>query len=701
LRSFQAGSGSGGGSSPLPLLDYFAGTTPATGGPWVDSSPALVRANHQLTPAVSAGSVSFNLTSTNWVCSFGCNNTQASFYPGFHFGSYVVEISNTQIILYESYPTQAQVATLPTTVANYHRVKVAVQSGIILISVDDVPMIAWVVPGGKVTTGTLSLNLAASGSNATAYFDYFNLASQVSDFAPVQVSTFRAANGTLVQAYTPDYGPAWGPSSGTDLVIQSNAATPAAVTSSVIISNTASNYTILWKWNNTTGGLNLIAFGTVYLLVFESTSLTLYEGNQLSTPSVTVTIASGVHYGAIKVQSGTITVWVDGVPAIMWNIGGGQSGIGGVALSMDRIATASYITNFALLSHVNSTLLKSVASAAPTTIATHAALVASGLNNAGGTIGWPDGLHTAIATGSGSFTFLGSLGSATSGVAKIGFANLGTLTNPLGGTQGSVAVSGQKNTPAAYGYYGGEAFYVDPNNPTHWLCFAHVEIWPGGDGSKYWSQINLAWSTDSGATWADLGPIVQPLVAYNAGNANPFDILGGTFLVINGYFYTFFKDSAVLDATGAYEWLAVARAKVSDVLAAAALGNVTTWNKLQYGQWSSLGLGGGSDPVMPALITLPSSMWGMVAYHTGQGVYIFVQNTTFGHTIQTSSDGLNWSPRQLLTAMGAPGDPSSGLAWGSIAGDGTVNDPLYHLAMTGTQWTANIWKSSLLTFSAP
>lgn len=165
------------------------------------------------------------------------------------------------------------------------------------------------------------------------------------------------------------------------------------------------------------------------------------------------------------------------------------------------------------------------------------------------------------------------------------------------------------------------------------LAFCHLE---GGNPIHY--GVGLAYSTDNGDTWEYLGQIVAP-------DTPTFNVGGVPYLVVGNYFYVYFNEHS----NG--KKLSVARALVSDVLSAAALGNVTTWYKYDGSSWTEDGLTGSGASVIPrADPAVNYDLHSDAAYSTALEKYmITVQTHGKGQLLLfTSTDGINWGDETII-----------------------------------------------------
>lgn len=205
----------------------------------------------------------------------------------------------------------------------------------------------------------------------------------------------------------------------------------------------------------------------------------------------------------------------------------------------------------------------------------------------------------------------------------------------------------------------------------HYLGFVHIEDFTSclpTDTSypycyvdanrqiKY--RIGIAYSTDQGTNWTYCGHVVAPKFEQGT-NSN----LGGIpFIVHSGYFYIYFNDySSATDKR-----IAVARAPVADVVAAAQAGTVTNWTK--YGDtnlWNQGGLTGGlGKNIIPPLTGNPNvnSNIGVydshsdAVYSTALSKFIIsinvgsAPNLSTGRAllIYTSTNGVNWGGAKVV-----------------------------------------------------
>jgi hypothetical protein len=178
----------------------------------------------------------------------------------------------------------------------------------------------------------------------------------------------------------------------------------------------------------------------------------------------------------------------------------------------------------------------------------------------------------------------------------------------------------------------------------------------------------MAKSMDNGRTWTDLGLIISPqhpdFLYY------PVDITSGPIVEAGEYFYIYFADTIVEDGLRRDIGLAVARARVEDVVAAAVESNTAAeWFKYYEGAWEQSGLGGYSSPLERG--NPPTGAFDIAFDETLQR-YIGVISTQFDGSVNLyfieSLDGISWTMRRPVdladgdsvypTIVGLGADPS-------------------------------------------
>jgi hypothetical protein len=160
----------------------------------------------------------------------------------------------------------------------------------------------------------------------------------------------------------------------------------------------------------------------------------------------------------------------------------------------------------------------------------------------------------------------------------------------------------------------------------------------------------------------------------------PLNIQGAPYIVKDGYFYVYFVDSlsGVSPPAAGSVGIGVARASVSDVVAAARAGNLgdSLWQKYYNGSFSQPALGGMSTAIAPWGITHTQAVH---SNYTGK----YYLSLTFmawsgGNTsvkLYESTDAVNWEPSYVLADEAAASQrPDGGYQYCSMVDrDGAPN----------------------------
>jgi hypothetical protein len=172
-----------------------------------------------------------------------------------------------------------------------------------------------------------------------------------------------------------------------------------------------------------------------------------------------------------------------------------------------------------------------------------------------------------------------------------------------------------------------------------YLAFMHVEGAQRPGGSNDGMRVAIAHSTNPTGNWRYLGHIIIPFGDPSQYPPEGFNITGVPYFVKDGWFYIYFTD---------WPWrAAVARARVDDVMAAAALGTTTTWTKYCSGSWSCAGLGGSSDALNVPTFLLHSD----AAWSSTRSTYILTgynHGPERGVWMAFSQDGITWYSHSWL-----------------------------------------------------
>jgi hypothetical protein len=247
---------------------------------------------------------------------------------------------------------------------------------------------------------------------------------------------------------------------------------------------------------------------------------------------------------------------------------------------------------------------------------------------------WPDGSFGVLNNGNGTYSFYGANGTSP-------VRTTGTLENP-GTAKQSVKIH---NLPSkTFNYVSGGPMFVDPDSGKKLMLY-HAEK-HGKSAKDYFSVLGLAAAfDDSGLNFWDLGTIIEPNISKSQA---PFsvDIGGGSFVLKDGYLNVYYRDYMI---DGSSAELAVARTSLSDLMTNIATEQEISFSKYYNGDWTEPGRGGRASALE---VGNPANMWSSVSYnnHIDKMVMVSAQWTpTFADLyLATSSDGINWSPRQAL-----------------------------------------------------
>jgi hypothetical protein len=420
--------------------------------------------------------------------------------------------------------------------------------------------------------------------------------------------------------HTTDSGHKWNVVPGSLLIDSNGNCLPQTVPGSTIVATFETDEDegeVVAVVTNTSGGSwpALLAKG---LVVYDQGSNNAIRIDGPSGELATVSVATnGAHEFKVVFAEGAATVYVD--DAAVWSDTFDASGHGAIGIFCWDPA----LNNTVVLHSFSSTLACSQQPVV--TLATRAQLEAASLGF------WPDGTMGVV----GGTLFVAANGSS------VGIAS-GTTSNPISGGGSTTNIGSMK---ASFDYAAGGKIYDAGGGLL--LQFYHAEKWPGGDATKFWSAIGIAKSTNGGSSWVDCGIVIEPTVAYDEEAEAGVEIGGGDPVVNGDYIYCYFNDA---DA-GGQVGLTVARALISEVVAAAANTEVSTWNKYHDGGWTEPGTGGGLSTRLES--TTEAISWHDVALFEGE--YVLV-GTGPGHSLLfriTSNDGLSWSAREVIATEAA------------------------------------------------
>jgi len=242
----------------------------------------------------------------------------------------------------------------------------------------------------------------------------------------------------------------------------------------------------------------------------------------------------------------------------------------------------------------------------------------------------------------------------------------GTLDNPLGsGDPQDVSVSPNPDPAVSsnyprYGYLGGGPVFQVPAGITgagNLLVTYHAEL----PEDALYAALGLAWSSDNGLHWTDLGEIIRLNQSYAVG-LDGFEIGDGPLVLSpdGKYFYLYFPDwiangtlHSTVNNVSTITNVSVARAPVASVLDAAfgsAHPHAVPFEKFYRGSWHlQPAIGGASTDLVPG-----SGFQGYIDIHFNSAIQRYVMiisnDTTFGYA--ESVDALHWTLPTLLGSFG-------------------------------------------------
>jgi hypothetical protein len=185
------------------------------------------------------------------------------------------------------------------------------------------------------------------------------------------------------------------------------------------------------------------------------------------------------------------------------------------------------------------------------------------------------------------------------------------------------------------------------------LLVYHGETFRNDDHRDFFSFIGMAVSDDDGATFEDLGRVItSDLVEDDPHRPGPVEIGSGGFVVRDGWFHLYFHDR---NARYVRRDLCVARARLSDVLAAAQTRRAPVFAKLHDGAFREPGLGGRASELLPGL--RHRVCWLDVAFLEPHDSFMLVYSTIedvrcgqamWNLAVALSPDGVQWGRPELL-----------------------------------------------------
>ena len=275
---------------------------------------------------------------------------------------------------------------------------------------------------------------------------------------------------------------------------------------------------------------------------------------------------------------------------------------------------------------------------------------------------WPDGNMGAINHLGTNYVFAPT---TNPGVVQVTIPNLNTWSSGLSIVNPSTNIPLGGSGAFDNNYVGGGAVYFDSTSGIL-LQLYHGEYWFGGGGSPFYSAIGLAYSTDFGVHWHKLGEVISPQSSRVNGGVNcQAEVGNGTLLVVGSYFYAYYTDMP--SGCSSYPQIAVARASISSVIAAAVAGTPFTSGPgtlfMKYtgsGAWTGNGVTDLANPQNGggAFVTVATDGAGNgqyepnVRYDSVSNSYIMVYATITGINAQTSTNGLTWGNQQTIKSGG-------------------------------------------------
>jgi hypothetical protein len=315
---------------------------------------------------------------------------------------------------------------------------------------------------------------------------------------------------------------------------------------------------------------------------------------------------------------------------------------------------------------------------------------------------WPDSPLGVVKVNEGRYWFMGS-GADMSG--SPGFVQ-GTLDHLVSGnlvySVSPVLDSKTKRpiVPERYTYAGSGPFYVEPRSGW-FIQFTHLENTFGNAQQQnvgpYYTSLGLTVSKNRGKTWHFVCEIVRPIVSFSDfkayvqkdSSAPWLDVGAGSHVVVDDkgipYFYVYFADYPYPAGSNCH--LAVARAKVADVVSAVAKGECVAWKKYYKNGWDEPAIGGKSSPVESG--HAPIDIQVDVKYNSYLKQYILASGSIKeipGYLeLTTSKDGIHWAPRTRVAESLTPDYQQSVIVYPSIIGsdsDPTIPGKTFYIYST-------------------
>lgn len=324
--------------------------------------------------------------------------------------------------------------------------------------------------------------------------------------------------------------------------------------------------------------------------------------------------------------------------------------------------------------------------------------------------GPPDGTLGVLLT-SGTYTFFAAARSSstctgsplTQGTYRLG-GTLTAITAPYG-CNALIQPGGDPNGYTFDRDYAGGGPVLPISSSTGQPGILHIYHgeWHGGTCANtsvcFYASLGMALSTDGGATFTKLGEIVQPYVSRASviASSENLDVGGGTLIVAdqngqyipnlaaadpaNVYLYIFYSDrdptASTVTPCAQNSCIALARALLSDVVAAAFAGNTaqfpTLFHKYYQGAFTEPATSGDPNAANPAghytPVVADAGSFPTVLYDSSIHQYLMAYTTGNDAIVMRRGDNLlTWSDP---IATGAISQPGESILYPTLVGEGS------------------------------
>jgi hypothetical protein len=247
---------------------------------------------------------------------------------------------------------------------------------------------------------------------------------------------------------------------------------------------------------------------------------------------------------------------------------------------------------------------------------------------------WPDG-NIGLVKQNDVFTFYGTNGGLLSKTS-------GTIANPTANIHyTSQNIQSLKET---YNYAGGGPIF-EIND--YLFMLYHAEYHPNNRFQQFYSTIGIAYSSNQGEDFFDLGKIIQSTYMLDEDDEVAVEMGGGPFIIKDSFVYVFFRD---IITPHQQNNLAVARCSIAEIMNAVLANETPIFYKYFQNQFLELGIGGRST----ALELFNGNIrWFDIAFDTktNQYIVVLVDDTIIGQNLYLmfSNDLFSWGPRLNVT----------------------------------------------------